>query len=62
MTHVISQSDVLQFLARHVDELGLLAAVSVRQLGLADKAVVCVPAEMSTIHAYATMLVSSNSV
>lgn len=57
MTHVISQSDVMQFLARHVDDLGPLADVSVRRLGLADKSVVCVPAEMSTIHAFASMMV-----
>lgn len=59
MTHVISQSDVVQFLARHLDELGSLGGVSVRQLGLADKAVVCVPAEMTTVHAFATMMVST---
>eukprot|EP00878_Enallax_costatus_P026742 GHUV01028728.1.p1 GENE.GHUV01028728.1~~GHUV01028728.1.p1 ORF type:complete len:303 (+),score=96.34 GHUV01028728.1:528-1436(+) len=61
VTHVISQSDVLQFLARHIDELGPLGGVSVRQLGLADKAVVCVPAEMTTVHAFATMMANKVS-
>jgi hypothetical protein len=54
----VSQSDVLMFLHKHVDELGPLADVTLQQLGLATKPVVCVPAEMSTIKAFASMVVS----
>lgn len=46
------------FLHKHVDELGPLADVTLQQLGLATKPVVCVPAEMSTIKAFASMVVS----
>jgi hypothetical protein len=58
ITHVISQSDVVQFLNKHIEELGPLADASLQQLGLASKAVVCVPGEMSTINAFASMVVS----
>lgn len=58
VTHVVSQSDVLMFLHKHVDELGPLGDVTLQQLGLATKPVVCVPAEMSTIKAFASMVVS----
>eukprot|EP00775_Hariotina_reticulata_P010491 gene10491-10650_t len=56
ITHVISQSDVVQFLNKHIEELGSLADASLQQLGLASKAVVCVPGEMSTINAFASMV------
>jgi hypothetical protein len=59
INHVVSQSDVLLFLHKHTDELGPLADVSLQQLGLATKPVVCVPAEMATIKAFATMVVSA---
>lgn len=58
INHIVSQSDVLLFLHKHVDELGPLADVTLQQLGLATKPVVCVPAEMSTIKAFASMVVS----
>lgn len=58
INHVVSQSDVLLFLHKHVSELGPLADVSLQQLGLDCKPVVCVPAEMSTIKAFASMVVS----
>jgi 5'-AMP-activated protein kinase regulatory gamma subunit len=54
---IVSQSDVVSFLHKHVEQLGPLADVTVAQLGLADKAVVCVPGEMSAIHAFASMAV-----
>lgn len=57
ITHVISQSDVVHFLHKHVAELGQLGDVSLAALGLARKAVVCVPGEMSTINAFASMVV-----
>ncbi|GBF90312.1 hypothetical protein Rsub_02418 [Raphidocelis subcapitata] len=53
--HVVSQSDVIDFLARRADELGGLAALSLAQLGLAAKPVVCVPGEMTAINAFATL-------
>jgi hypothetical protein len=59
INHVVSQSDILMFLHKHVDELGSLADVTLQQLGLASKPVVCVPAEMSTINAFASMVVST---
>jgi len=40
---VISQTDVVQFLHKHLGELGPLADATLQQLGLARKAVVCVP-------------------
>ncbi|WIA08566.1 hypothetical protein OEZ85_007995 [Tetradesmus obliquus] len=52
---IVSQSDVVAFLHKHVQQLGPLADASLAQLGLADKAVVCVPGEMSAIHAFASM-------
>lgn len=58
INHVISQSDVLLFLHKRVDELGPLADATLQQLGLAAKPVVCVPAEMSAIKAFASMVVS----
>jgi hypothetical protein len=58
INHIVSQSDVLMFLHKHVDELGPLSDVTLQQLGLATKPVVCVPAEMSTIKAFASMVVS----
>jgi hypothetical protein len=59
--HVVSQSDVICFIGRHVDEIGPLAERTLAQLGLASKAVVCVPGEMSTINALATMAVRSRA-
>jgi len=59
--HVVSQSDVITFIARHVQELGPLADRTLGQLGLASKAVVCVPGEMSTINAFATMAVGGRA-
>jgi hypothetical protein len=56
---IVSQSDVVAFLHKHVEQLGPLADASLAQLGLADKAVVCVPGEMSAIHAFASMVVSA---
>lgn len=56
--HVVSQSDVIRFLSRRVDDLGPLADRTLAQLGMAAKPVVCVPGEMSTINAFATMVVS----
>jgi hypothetical protein len=55
---IVSQSDVASFLHKHAEQLGPLADATVAQLGLADKAVVCVPGEMSAIHAFASMVVS----
>ncbi|KAI8465902.1 MAG: hypothetical protein J3K34DRAFT_524964 [Monoraphidium minutum] len=55
ITQVVSQSDVIAFLCRRADGLGPLAGRSLVQLGLGAKAVVCVPGEMSTINAFATM-------
>lgn len=57
INHLVSQSDVLMFLNKHVEEMGPLADVTLQQLGLATKPVVCVPAEMATIKAFATMVV-----
>jgi hypothetical protein len=57
--HVVSQSDVIAFISKKVDDLGPLADRSLAQLGLASKAVVCVPGEMSTINALATMAVGA---
>lgn len=59
ISHVVSQSDVLIFLHKRVHELGPLADVTLQQLGLATKPVVCVPAEMATIKAFASMVVSA---
>lgn len=50
---------MVAFLHKHVEQLGPLADASLAQLGLADKAVVCVPGEMSAIHAFASMAVSA---
>lgn len=47
------------FLHKHIEELGPLADATLQQLGLASKSVVCVPAEMATIKAFATMVVSA---
>lgn len=58
INHVVSQSDVLLFLHKHVGECGPLGDLTLQQLGLAAKPVVCVPAEMSTIKAFASMVVS----
>ena len=58
ITHVISQTDVLSFLLRHADRLGAVANATLEQLGLAVKRVVCVPEDMPTINALATMVVS----
>jgi hypothetical protein len=58
ISHVVSQSDVLMFLHKRVHELGPLADVTLQQLGLATKPVVCVPAEMATVKAFASMVVS----
>ncbi|KAF6264439.1 hypothetical protein COO60DRAFT_1457574 [Scenedesmus sp. NREL 46B-D3] len=52
---IVSQSDVAAYLHKHADQLGPLADATVAQLGLAGKAVVCVPGEMSAIHAFASM-------
>lgn len=54
---MISQSDVVHFLHKHVAELGPLADASLASLGLARKPVVCVPGEMSTVNAFASMVV-----
>lgn len=61
ITHVVSQSDVVRFLHRHVAELGPLADATLEQLGLGSKTVVCVPAEMSTVNAFASMLANKVS-
>lgn len=58
INHVVSQSDVLMFLHKHMAECGALGGLTLQQLGLASKPVVCVPAEMSTIKAFASMVVS----
>jgi hypothetical protein len=50
---------VATFLHKHAEQLGPLADATVAQLGLADKAVVCVPGEMSAINAFASMAVSA---
>jgi acetyl/propionyl-CoA carboxylase alpha subunit len=55
--HVVSQSDVVAFLARRAPALGALGAKTLSQLGLAAKPVVCVPGEMSTINALEAMAV-----
>jgi hypothetical protein len=57
ITHVVSQSDVLRFLAKRGSALDQVMGRTLEQLGLAFKPVVCVPAGMSTIHAFATMQV-----
>jgi hypothetical protein len=62
INHVVSQSDVLMFLHKHVAECGSLGSLTMQQLGLASKPVVCVPAEMSTIKAFASMVVSHTCV
>jgi hypothetical protein len=54
---VVSQSDVIGFLARRADDLGDLAACTLADLGLAAKPVICVPGEMTAINAFATLAV-----
>lgn len=55
VTSVISQSDVLRFLHAHRSECGPVMDMPVEALGLAHKMVVCVPCDMPTINAFATM-------
>eukprot|EP00884_Botryococcus_braunii_P020198 jgi/Botrbrau1/6862/Bobra.152_2s0021.2 len=56
-THIISQSDIIRFLYRHVEELGQLAQRPVRDLFLEGaERLVLVPDSMSTIDAFVTML------
>jgi hypothetical protein len=60
ITHVLSQSDVVRFLARHLRELGPAAALTLEQLGLARKVsrgVVCVPGSMPALNALSALMV-----
>ena len=58
---MISQSDMLRFVLKRLEQEQVswpLVDSTLEQLGMAYKPVVCVPAEMSTINALATMAVS----
>jgi len=60
ITHVLSQSDVVRFLARRPRALGAAGALTLEQLGLARKGgrgVVCVPAAMPALHALSALMV-----
>jgi hypothetical protein len=60
ITHVLSQSDVVRFLARHLSALGPAATLTLEQLGLARKesrGVVCVPGSMPALNALSALMV-----
>lgn len=60
ITHVLSQSDVVRFLARHLDRFGPAAGLTLAQLGLARKearGVVCVPGSMPALNALSALMV-----
>lgn len=52
---VVSQSDVLRHLERNRNQFRDVFSVSVADLHLCEKMVVCVPADMSAVHAFASM-------
>ena len=56
VTHLISHTDILRFIHRHSTQLGPVYKSTLQELGFARKGVVCVPADMPTINAFATML------
>lgn len=58
ITHVVSQTDIIRFLQKHMSSLGPLTSLTLDDLGLAYKPVICVPADMPTINALATMQVN----
>lgn len=55
VTHIVSQTDIIQFASKRSAELGPLRHKTLIELGLAYKTVVCVPAELTTVKAFATM-------
>lgn len=56
VTHLISHTDILRFIHRHATQLGPVYKSTLQELGFARKGVVCVPGDMPTINAFATML------
>jgi hypothetical protein len=61
ITHVVSQSDILRFVLKRLGGLSSewpLAGISLADMGFTAAPVICVPQEMSTINALATMVVS----
>lgn len=61
VTSIISQTDIVQFAYKRVQELGPLRHQTLVELGLAYKTVVCVPAELSTVKSFACMLANQVS-
>lgn len=53
--NIVSQSDMLRLLERNKDHFSDVLSASVSDLGLADKPVVCVPSDMTAVHAFASM-------
>lgn len=53
--NIVSQSDVLRYLERHKHLFDDILSTPVAELQLAEKSVVCVPADMTAVHAFASM-------
>ena len=53
--NIVSQSDVLKLLERHKHLFEDILSLSVAELQLAEKRVICVPVDMTAVHAFASM-------
>eukprot|EP01025_Chloroclados_australasicus_P009224 TRINITY_DN13551_c0_g1_i1.p1 TRINITY_DN13551_c0_g1~~TRINITY_DN13551_c0_g1_i1.p1 ORF type:complete len:368 (-),score=40.20 TRINITY_DN13551_c0_g1_i1:416-1519(-) len=56
ITNIISQTDILNLLLRHTQDVSGILDTKVSDLGLVDKSVISVPEDMPTINAYAAMI------